>query len=347
MKKYAIYFVRDHLSAICIALASLFILNLFLFAFRIPPTLEIFINIFLVATYIIILIVEYFKRARFYNTLCRHFGQLDQKYLITETLERPNFLDGQILYDVIYETDKSMREEITKNSATLDDFCDYLELWIHEAKTPISAISLLNRDANITAELTTLDNYLEQILYFTRSKNANQDYLFNSFKLSQIIERVLEKNRVILQKKQISLQVSNLDTKVSTDAKWLEFIINQILQNSIKYGAKNIKIYAEKSSNDTLLNIVDDGIGISTKDLPRVFEKSFTGQNGRKFSSTYSTGMGLHIVKNLCTKLGHDIEIISTDKTSAPAGSHLPNHSGTSVIITFHDHDYYKNVISA
>lgn len=335
MKSYAARFLRDHLSMILIMLASFLILDLFLVAFKIPVALIIFIDLFFGVVFLTLLIINYVRRAKFYHELQQNFEQLGQKYLITEILERPNFLDGQIFHDLLYETDKSMREEIIRNSAALDDFCEYLELWIHEAKTPIATMTLLNRNSDISAELATLDNYLEQILYFARSKNANQDYLFKTVELGQIIDRLAERNRVVLQKHQIQLEISNLDIAVNTDPKWLEFIINQILQNSIKYGAKTIKISTTKQNDQVELKIIDDGIGIAEKDLPRVFEKSFTGQNGRKFSGTYSTGMGLYIVKNLCDKLGHDIIITS------------PHQSGTEVAIIFRDHDYYKNVISS
>lgn len=335
MKSYATHFLRDHLAMILIMLASFLVLDLFLVAFKIPVALIIFIDLFFGVVFLTLLIIDYVRRAKFYHELQQNFEQLGQKYLITEILERPNFLDGQIFYDLLYETDKSMREEITRNSATLDDFCEYLELWIHEAKTPIAIMTLLNRNPDISTELATLDNYLEQILYFARSKNANQDYLFKTVELGQIIDRLAERNRVVLQKHQIQLEISNLDITVNTDPKWLEFIINQILQNSIKYGAKTIKISATKQNDQVELKIIDDGIGIAEKDLPRVFEKSFTGQNGRKFSGTYSTGMGLYIVKNLCDKLGHDVTITSVEQ------------SGTEVTVIFRDHDYYKNVISS
>lgn len=335
MKSYAARFLRDHLAMILIMLASFLVLDLFLVAFKIPVALIIFIDLFFSVVFLTLLIIDYVRRAKFYHELQQNFEQLGQKYLITEILERPNFLDGQIFYDLLYETDKSMREEIIRNSATLDDFCEYLELWIHEAKTPIAAMTLLNRNPDISAELATLDNYLEQILYFARSKNANQDYLFKTVKFSQIIDRLAERNRVVLQKHQIQLETSGLDIAVNADPKWLEFIINQLLQNSIKYGAKTIKISATKQNDQVELKIIDDGIGIAEKDLPRVFEKSFTGQNGRKFSGTYSTGMGLYIVKNLCDKLGHDVTITSVEQ------------SGTEVTVIFRDHDYYKNVISS
>lgn len=335
MKRYFFQFLRDHLVQIIIALSSFLVLDLFLVAFKFPKTVIIFIDIFFAVVFTVIFIIEYARRANFYRQLQENFGQLAQKYLITEILERPNFLDGQILHDLLYDANKSMREEIINNSAALDDFREYLELWIHEAKTPIATMTLLNRNPDIATELTALDNYLEQILYFARSKNANQDYLFKTAKLSQIIDRLAERNRVTLQKQGITLETSGLDLVVNTDPKWLEFMVNQLLQNSIKYGAKNIAISAKKHDGQVELDLIDDGIGISAKDLPRVFEKSFTGQNGRKFSGTHSTGMGLYIVKNLCDKLGHEISITS------------PDQSGTRVTIIFHVHNYYKNVISA
>lgn len=335
MKHYLVRYLHDHFVMIDITLASFLVLDMFLVAFKMPTTLIIFTNLVFAVAFITLLAIDYFQRAKFYHELQQNFQQLQQKYLITEILERPNFLDGQILYDLLYETDKSMREEVNRNSAALDDFCEYLELWIHEAKTPIATMTLLNRNPDIATELIALDNYLEQILYFARSKSASRDYLFQTIKLNQVIDHLVERNRVALQKRKITLETSNLDVTVNTDPKWLEFIINQLLQNSIKYGAKTIKIVATKQDNQVKLDIVDDGIGIVVKDLPRVFDKSFTGQNGRKFSGTHSTGMGLYIVKNLCDKLGHTVAIAS------------PDQSGTCVTIGFQNHNYYKNVISA
>lgn len=334
MKRFFLDYLRDKSPSIIITLISLVLLSLFLGAFKLPFELILFIDVFSVVISATLFFIDYIRRGRFYQELSRNFSQLEQKYLITEILEQPNFLDGKIWYDLLCSTDKSMREEINRNSAALDDFCDYLELWIHEAKTPISTITLLNHHPDITTELALLDNYLEQILYFARSKNANQDYLFKPTHLDQVMKRLIERNQTILRKQKITIKTSDLDFVVDTDTKWLEFIVNQLLQNSIKYGAKTITINATKQEGQIDLHILDDGIGISAKDLPRVFEKSFTGQNGRKFSGTRSTGMGLYIVKNLCDKLGHGITISS------------PSSSGTCATISFHNHDYYKNVIS-
>lgn len=286
MKRFFLDYLRDKSPSIIITLISLVLLSLFLGAFKLPFELILFIDVFSVVISATLFFIDYIRRGRFYQELSRNFSQLEQKYLITEILEQPNFLDGKIWYDLLCSTDKSMREEINRNSAALDDFCDYLELWIHEAKTPISTITLLNHHPDITTELALLDNYLEQILYFARSKNANQDYLFKPTHLDQVMKRLIERNQTILRKQKITIKTSDLDFVVDTDTKWLEFIVNQLLQNSIKYGAKTITINATKQEGQIDLHILDDGIGISAKDLPRVFEKSFTGQNGRKFSGT-------------------------------------------------------------
>ena len=135
----------------------------------------------------------------------------------------------------------------------------------------------------------------------------------------------------------IDFQVENADADVCTDSKWLEFILNQIISNSIKYRDEKktdgsvIKIYVVKNDKSTVLNIYDNGIGIPAADLPRVFDKSFTGENGHAYSK--ATGMGMYIVKNLCEKLGHKITIESVK------GEY------TLVSIEFFKNDFYKETL--
>ena len=167
----------------------------------------------------------------------------------------------------------------------------------------------------LLSQLTRLDNYLEQILYYVRSENAEKDYLITKVNLSKVISNIALKNKDILLAKGIDFIVSDVDIEVLTDSKWLEFIINQIVDNSIKYSKEQnayIKIVAKDENKVIRLIIYDNGKGISKSDLPRVFDKTFTGTNGRG-ESAKSTGMGLYLCRELCNKLGHKIQIISEE----------------------------------
>ena len=177
-----------------------------------------------------------------------------------------------------------------------------------------------------------MDNYIDQILYYVRSENAEKDYIIKEKDLREIIKNVALKNKDDLLENNVRIDVDIHNEKVLTDAKWLEFILNQIINNSIKYKKNNvdsyIKITSEEDKNQIYLSIYDNGIGIPEKDISRVFDKSFTGENGRTLAK--STGMGLNIAKKLCNKLGHKIIIESKIQEY------------TKVTIIFSKNDFYK-----
>ncbi len=137
----------------------------------------------------------------------------------------------------------------------------------------------MTNDRKISAQINRLDSYVEQVLYFARAENAEHDYLIKPVSLDKIISVVATKNRDLLLASNVDFIATGLNHEVFTDSKWLEFILNQIIQNSIKYHSKTIRLSAASNDEGIILTIADDGIGISAKDLPRVFEKSFTGEN--------------------------------------------------------------------
>ena len=214
-----------------------------------------------------------------------------------------------------------------------DDFKEYIELWIHEVKLPLASLTLMNRkDKNTLRVLKELEDYVEQILYYVRCENANNDYLIKEWDLDTIIKNVALRNKDDLLALDIDFKVDNCNLKVLTDSKWLEFIINQIVSNSIKYKKEKdsfIEITGKDYKNYVTITIYDNGKGISKSDLPRVFNKTFTGNNGRSTSSK-STGMGLYLCKELCEKLGHKIEIDSK------------KDEYTKVTITIYKKDFYN-----
>ncbi len=314
-------YLKDKRLYLIIGMTIYLVILLVLLAFKvnIEATLAITFTYFI--GLITILIVDYIRKKTFYNNFKCKLDSLDQKYLIVEMLQDVYFLEGRILTDALYEIDKSMIEKINEYKMQVKDFKEYVELWIHEVKLPVASLTLMvhnqkgDQSKKLLSQLTRLDNYLEQILYYVRSENAEKDYLITKVNLSKVISNVALKNKDMLLAKGIDFVVSDVDIEVLTDSKWLEFIINQIVDNSIKYSKEKnayIKIVAKEESEVIGLIIYDNGKGISKSDLPRVFDKTFTGTNGRS-KSAKSTGMGLYLCRELCNKLGHKIQIISEE----------------------------------
>ena len=259
--------------------------------------------------------------------------------MIHETIDNPNFLEGDLLLDILRITDKYKLEEINKYKKLIEDFKEFMEMWVHEIKTPLAVCNLIcennqNRVTDsISEEVLKMDNLVELILFYAKSKMAFKDYIVKSSSLKDIVNKVILKNKKSFLEKKIKLDIHDLDYLVKTDSKWMEFIINQIISNSIKYRSKKdckILFNVINDNHNIALEIIDNGIGIDKKELKYVFDKSFTGQNGRLVSS--STGMGLYITKSLCDKLGHKIKIESTI------------HKYTKVSIYFNDDQYYNVV---
>lgn len=314
-------YLKDKRLYLIIGITIYLVILLILLAFKVSIEATLAITFTYFVGLITILIVDYIRKKTFYNNFKCKLDSLDQKYLIVEMLQDAHFLEGRILTDALYEIDKSMIEKINEYKMQVKDFKEYVELWIHEVKLPVASLTLMvhnqkgEQSKKLLSQLTRLDNYLEQILYYVRSENAEKDYLITKVNLSKVISNVALKNKDILLAKGIDFVVSDVDIEVLTDSKWLEFIINQIVDNSIKYSKEKnayIKIVAKEESEVIGLIIYDNGKGISKSDLPRVFDKTFTGTNGRS-ESAKSTGMGLYLCRELCNKLGHKIQIISEE----------------------------------
>lgn len=330
-------YIKDKLFYFIITIFSYLVILLVLLAFKINSQAIIAITIIYLISIVSTLIIDYYRKRLFYKELKEKLDNLDQKYLIIEMLQSPSFLEGKIMLDSLYEINKSMIEKINEYKEKTQNFKEYVELWIHEVKLPVSSLILMTHNhkseynKKALEQLTRLDNYLEQILYYVRSENAEKDYLITKVNLAKVISNVALKNKDILLEKKIDFIASDLNFDIYTDSKWLEFILNQIIDNSIKYSNKKnsyIKILAKEEKNHIDCVIYDNGVGITKEDLPRVFDKTYTGKNGRL--GKYSTGMGLYIVKRLCDKLGHKISIKSTEKKF------------TCVKISFAKNDYYK-----
>lgn len=261
---------------------------------------------------------EYLKKRKYYNEFLCNIEKLDKKYLISEVMEEGDFLEGKILYDIIRQTDKSMNDEVASLKINNNEYREYIELWVHEVKTPIATCKLLieNNPSEITKsineEVEKVENYIEQALFYTRSNTLEKDYIIKEINIKNCINSVIRKNANILIEKGIKIKIEDIDRIVYTDIKWIEFILHQIISNSIKYMDKEISILnisCEEYKESIILHISDNGIGMNEKDVIKAFEKGYTGENGRKFGK--ATGIGLYLCRKLSLKLGLSIKLKS------------------------------------
>ena len=274
--------------------------------------------------------LEFFRRRAYYNHVLQTLDQLDQKFLLPEMIEPAPFPEGEILCQVVCEMGKSMNDEVGKYTRISAEYREYVEMWIHVVKTPVASTRLLieNNPSPVTKsigeELEKVDYYLEQALYYARSSGVEKDYLIRRTPLRGLCNAVIRRNAKAFIRAGAGVKTQALDCDVFTDSKWMEFILHQLVVNALKYRREEhpmVAFSARQERNCVLLLVEDNGIGISPQDLPRVFEKGYTGRTGRLYAK--STGMGLYLCKKLCEKMGLSIQIKSQ------AGR------GTSVCIVF------------
>lgn len=227
-------------------------------------------------------------------------------------------MDSRINYEVIDQCNKSMKDEVADLARNIEEYKEYIEMWVHEIKTPIAASRLIlennpsKTSDSIIEEIEKIENYIEQVLFYARSNDLYKDYLVKKINLKKIINSVIKRNANILIEKRIKIEVDNIDENIYSDSKWIEFILQQIVINSIKYMDKPqsiLKFQCSKINKKTLLSITDNGIGMDEKTIKKAFEKGYTGENGRKYCK--STGMGLYLCKKLSDKLEIEISIES------------------------------------
>lgn len=327
-------YLKSRINIIMLNFIALLTLSIFLFSVgNTFQTIKIIVYIWVIVL-IVFLFYEYKKREKYFNEVFKCTDNIDKKYLISEVINVPPYIEAVPYYYLLKKSSKSMREEINKVKNQRKEYKEYIEQWIHEVKTPISTIKLIGENNKSTTsrlvlqQLQDIDRYVEQALFYARSEDIEKDYLIKEISLKECIDKVITKNKQSLILNSINIEIESIDKNIYCDSKWLEFIINQIIVNSIKYRCSEnslIKIYTTDIKNGTKLIIEDNGIGISTHELNRAFDKGFTGDRGRLNSK--STGIGLYLCKKLCDKLGLIINIESEEskytkvKITFPKGS--------------------------
>ncbi len=286
---------------------------------KIPIVILFLIFLIWFVPIIIYVTIQYVKENKFLKELALLTNTLDKKYLSCEVIKRPNDYEAKVIYDIICEVERNMHEEVNLYKHMNEEYREYIESWVHEIKTPIASIELMlenvNTDEknNFRDEIDKINRYINQALFYSRSNDVSNDYLIREFNLGDVIRECIRENRRDFINKKITVELNNIDVNVICDVKWVKFIINQIIINSIKYiKNENRKILITTEENEdkrTVLKINDTGVGIPLSDINRVFDKGFTGENGRKFGK--STGIGLYLCKKLCKKLNIKISLTS------------------------------------
>lgn len=260
------------------------------------------------------LFITYRERKRYFEEIDKILAEVDQRYLLGELLPYSCRLEDRLYNKMMHLSNKSVIEKIRKIEDAQRDYREYIESWVHEIKTPITGIALICENGRrpgavteenlreISLENQKIENCVDKVLYYARMENVYKDFLIQKTDLQKTAEEVLAKNRLLLIRHQVRAEVHCGDM-VYTDGKWISFILNQMIGNSVKYRSESpvFLIYTEREKSGVRLTIEDNGVGILPEELSRIFEKGFTGSNGR--SHKQATGMGLYLCKRLCERL--------------------------------------------
>lgn len=312
-------YLEERLFIILFNLGCLFLIDFILYISKINVTTILSITILYILSIFIIYTFEYIKKKSYSKELNTTLDSLEEKYLLSEIIDEPYSVEFKEFYDVLKICNKSMNDKINDINIREKEFREFIELWVHEVKTPIASSKLtIQNNKNIVTEsieedLNKVEYFIEQALFYARSNNVNKDFMIREITLDKVINNSIKKYSKLLIKNRVKIVKNNTDIKIYSDDKWLEFIIGQIISNSIKYFDKDEKILsftAKKEKERVDLIISDNGTGIEEKYLDKIFDKGFTGSNGRSIKE--ATGIGLYLCKKLSNKL--HIEILASSK---------------------------------
>lgn len=291
-----------------------------------------------------LVILALFFTKRYYNRkvqldrLLKLAEQMEERYLISEVMEKPERADDQVYCRLLKMAGKSMLEQIGEVKRERTEYKEYVEQWVHEIKTPITAMKLLCENhrsewaKDLLVELEKTNCFTEQALYYARSEHTEKDYSVREVRLFDVVHQAIAENKYLLLQNSVSIELQETDDTVYSDEKWICFILNQLIVNAVKYRTAQpiLKFYTERQNNQVVLCVQDNGIGIDAGDLPRIFEKGFTGKNGRETGQN-ATGIGLYLCKRLCDKLDIGISAVSAS-------------GGTTIRLSFLMNDFIQRV---
>ena len=318
-----------------------------LYIFEVNRYLMIYLLVISILLELIYLGQQYMKKFRYYKDVTIKLDMLDQKNMLSEMMERPDFFEGEFIYDILQSCNKSMNDEILQYRTEAAGYREYIEMWIHEVKTPLAAAKLIleNHPSEITEAmdeaLQQINYYLEQALYYARSNSVEKDYLVKELNLKDMVQKAVRSNARIMISNKIKISMNNLDQKIFSDEKWLLFILNQIISNAVKYTASGGRVTIRITELDCdrkdyvriRTQVIDTGIGMSEEFLPSLFE-AFARERNTTDGKIAGTGLGMPIIKKYVDMMGGTIK----------AESKLGEGSKFTVIMEYRiaDKSYYE-----
>ena len=306
-------YVKDQYHFFLLFLFMIGILFLFFYLENLP--LEPFIQILIWMT----LATAIYSLIDFISFRKKHIALKDIKNALeSQLLPLPN-CTSQIEKDyqeVIHTLARQFSNSLSFADMKKSELDDYYTLWVHQIKIPLSALQLIVESENafpaasrMQEEIVRIEHYMDMLLQFLRLESFSSDLLIQSYSLNEMIRRAVKKNREIFLRKKITPEIKVSSIKVLTDRKWISFILEQLISNAIKYTTNGyIQIYMDPKRKNTLV-IEDTGIGIPAEDVPRIFERGFTGYNGRM--QRKSTGLGLYMCKIIADRLSLSLSVFS------------------------------------
>ncbi len=312
-------YVKDHRGQIVLSLLLVASTLLFIQIYpQMKLTQDFIWSLFLLlfALQSLFLVIGYLRKRDYYKKLAQMAQQLEEE-------QGDDFPQNEEKYvlEILTQLKQKQKETLQQYILKQQEQEEFLNRWVHEIKIPIEALSLIKENIaedipelrvyQMEMELDKIEKDVQQVLYFTRLDAFSKDYLIQELDLKQVVETSLKTfaNYFIL--KHLTLTFEGESFLVLSDEKWLSYIIQQVLSNAVKYTAEGgeITIAFRKENHLKILEIKDNGQGIPKEDLPRIFEKGFTGAMGRK--EQQSTGLGLYLSYNLMRKLGHQLKVTS------------------------------------
>lgn len=322
-------YIKKNLKVYLLFLIFIFIFVLIFYLYNLPFEALFYSSLLCFIVALIVSIIDFNNYRKSY---------IDLKYLESNILnsieDLPKSLDIRVKYyqKIIERLHNEVEKLKIDDNNKKEDLADYYSMWIHQIKTPIAAINFLldNEEIDVKVfrqELFKIERYVEMVLTYIRLGSETSDYVITSIDLDEVVRENIKKYATLFINKKIKLNYVSHETYVISDKKWLGFAFEQLLSNAIKYTKSGGEISINIS--ESKLIIEDNGIGIYEEDLPRIFEQSFTGLNGRYEKK--SSGLGLYLCKKTLDKLQHKIEI--TSKVN----------KGTKVIISFPKKDMFRD----
>lgn len=266
--------------------------------------------IYMLILYLFILLIYFFIDYRKYKNHHRNLYYLKNNLELLDNLPQDLYLEEKMYQEILQELQRKMLQLKKENQQKYNEMMDYYTKWVHQIKTPIAGLKLIIQndypDEKMLVELLKIEQYVNMALQYIRLDHIHHDLSFQKVSLDKLVSQEIKKQSLFFFQKNLKVNYQIQDQQILTDEKWSSFVIEQVLSNALKYTKEgSITFYNEGEK----LYIQDSGIGIKESDLPRVFERGFTGFQGR--NDKKASGLGLYLCKNIFDQLGHLISIES------------------------------------